>query len=450
MTDPRPATSRPEIPFLWGVATSAYQVEGAVENDWTAWELLGKLKAPGASCGRGSGHRERWRSDLDRVASLGANAYRFSVEWSRIEPREGVFDDSALEHDRGLAYHLRSLGIEPVVTLNHYTHPLWFWDNGGWEEPSSIARFRRFTEKVAASLDGLVRVWVTLNEPVVFLLGGYVAGVIPPGKRSFPQAARAFENLLRAHTEAAAVLKSRDPSCRVGMAHNMLAFAPDRPANAFDRRLVDAGERLYNGALVEAEATGRVLWAIPGLGKTVFTIPDLPASLDYFGVNYYSRVHLRFTGASGAEGAFFYRDPESRGLTDMGWEVHPQGFERVLRRAAESGLPVIVLENGIATRDDRKRSDFLREHAVVLAHAIETGVPIQGYFYWTLLDNFEWLEGFRPRFGLFEVDYASFARRRRPSADVFAALGRSFRERATRPGEASRAAGETSSAVSPK
>lgn len=265
---------------------------------------------------------------------------------------------------------------------------------------------------------------MTLNEPVVFLLGGYVAGMIRPGQTSFAAAGAAFENLLRAHTAAVAALKAQDPSRRIGIAHNMLAFAPDRAGNPFDRKLAEAGEGLYNDALLEAAETGDLRWSLPGRGRVSFRIPDLPKSFDYVGVNYYSRVHLRFTGGPGAPGEFLYRDPESRGLTDMGWEVHAHGFDRVLERAGRSGLPVLVLENGIATGDDRRRRDFLREHALVLAHRIRAGTRVEGYFYWSLLDNFEWLEGFRPRFGLFEVDYATLARRRRGSADLFEALGR--------------------------
>jgi beta-glucosidase len=155
-------------------------------------------------------------------------------------------------------------------------------------------------------------------------------------------------------------------------------------------------------------------------------LTDFPAANDFVGVNYYSRVHIRFRGLPRAIGDFVYRDPESRGLTDTGWEVHPHGFDRVLRQAGEARRPILVTENGIATRDDRRRCDFLREHALVLAHRRAAGTPIEGYFYWSLIDNFEWLEGFRPRFGLFAVDYATFARCRRPSADLFAELGRRF------------------------
>ncbi len=413
-------------PFLWGVATSAYQVEGAVENDWTEWERAGRLKPGARGCGEAAGHRTRWQADLSLLPSIGANAYRFSVEWSRIEPRPGEFDEAALSLEARRVAFLETLGVEPVVTLLHYTHPLWFWRNGGWESPESVATFARFADRVAEALAPGARLWITLNEPVVLVLGGFLAGLIPPGHRSFSRSAGALEHLLRAHAAAAAAIKARDPQARVAIAHNMLDFAPDRPGHPVDRRLVTDGEALYNTSMIEAIATGRMRWAFPGEGRTVFRIADLPGSSDLLGVNYYSRVHLRFRGLPGLAGDFFYRDPRGRGLTQTGWEIHPEGFGRVLRAAAASSLPVLVTENGIATEDDRVRRDFLREHALVLAHECGRGLPVEGYFHWSLLDNFEWLEGLRPRFGLFEVDYATQRRRRRPSADLFRELGRRF------------------------
>jgi beta-glucosidase len=409
-------------PFLWGAATSAYQVEGALANDWTEWESRGKLKAAGVRCGRGAGHRERWRSDLALLPTIGANAYRFSIEWSRLEPEPGRFDPAALEHDRRIVDFLADLGIEPLVTLHHYTHPPWFWEKGGWEEPQSIAWFARLARFVADALGSRVRLWVTSNEPITFLLGGYIAGVIPPGKKSFAAAGRALEHLLGAHVEAAEAIREVVPDARFGFAHNMLAFA-------LDRRLVAAAERLYNVALLEAVATGRMDWNIPSEGRVVFDVAALPPANDFIGVNYYSRAHLRFRPSSNPKVEYAFRDPGGRGLTDTGWEVYPQGLERVIRTAASSGLPILMTENGIATENDRRRCDFLREHTLVLAHLWEAGLPIEGYFYWSLLDNFEWLEGFRPRFGLFGVDYATFARRRRPSADLFASLGKAFAAR---------------------
>jgi beta-glucosidase len=411
-------------PLLWGVATSAYQVEGAAENDWTEWEGLERLKVRGTRCGRASGHRERWRADFELLPSLAANAYRYSLERSQIEPEPGVFCEEKLAAERERVEALVRLGVAPCVTLSHYTHPRWFWARGGWEDSGSIPEFGKFAGAVARALGPAVPIWVTLNEPVVILLGGYMDGQIPPGRRGFPAAARAFENMLRAHVEAAAAIRAHAPGARIGIAHNMLEFAPDRPGRMLDRRLAHAGDRLYNLALLQAVATGDLDWPFPGEGRIRTRIPGLPAANDYIGVNYYSRVHIRFRGRPGKIAEFFYRDPAGLGLTDTGWEVHPHGFDRVLREAASTGLPIIVTENGMATSDDRRRTDFLREHVLVLTQRRAAGTRIDGYFYWSLLDNFEWLEGFRPRFGLYEVDYATYARRRRPSADVFAGLGR--------------------------
>jgi beta-glucosidase len=420
--------------FLWGVATSAYQIEGAVDNDWTAWEAAGRLRARTERCGVATRHRDRWQADLALLPTINANAYRFSVEWSRLEPRPGEPDLDALALEVERVDYLRRLGIEPVVTLHHYTHPRWFWEDGGWESTAGVQHFRRFAGLVADALAGKVRWWVVLNEPIVFLLGGYLAGWIPPGQRSFASAGKALQNLLRAHAEAAFLIKEKDPAARVGIAHNMVEFSADRPGNPLDRKLVAAGDRLYNLALLDAVATGDMSWSYPGEGKAEFRIAELPAANDFVGVNYYSRVHLRFRGVPGAVGEFFYRDPEGRGLTDMGWEIYPEGFDRALKRAEAAGRPVLVTENGIATRDDARRRAFLTEHVLVLAHRVSAGSPIQGYLHWSLLDNFEWLEGFAPRFGLFEVDYATFSRRRRPSADLFADLPRSVGGPARRAG----------------
>ena len=313
------------------------------------------------------------------------------------------------------------------MTLNHYTHPRWFWERGGWEDPGCIESFRRFTEAAADALGPRVKLWVTLNEPVVLLLGGYLGGEIPPGKRGFRAAARAFEHMLRAHVEAAAAIRERVPDARIGIAHNMLEFAPDRAGNILDRRLARVADRLYNTALLEAIATGDLAWSFPGEGRMRARIPELPAANDYVGVNYYSRVHIRFRGRPGAVGEYCVSRPERPGAHGhRAGRSTPTDSTSFCGRRRSAGKPVLVTENGIATSDDRRRCDFLREHLAVLAHRRAAGTPITGYFYWSLLDNFEWLEGFRPRFGLFEVDYTTFARRRRPSADVFAAMGRWF------------------------
>ena len=410
--------------FLWGVATSAYQVEGGPSSDWAQWEREGKLRARHERCGEATGHGKLWESDFALLASLGANAYRFSIEWSAVEPVRGRISLPALEECRRRINLLHGLGIEPVVTLFHYTHPAWFRELG-WETPEGLGSFLGFVRAVADAVGDRVSIYTIFNEPIVFLLGGYLDGRIPPGIKDFSVASRALENIFRAHVEAAAILRERNSGARFGMAHNMMDFAPERKASWMDRRFAAAADRFYNRAYLEAVSIGRLDLRIPTIGRVRFPVADLPAATDFIGVNYYSRLHLRFPGRSW-KGEFFYRDVGGRGLTDTGWEVHPEGLVSCLRLAAETGLPVIVTENGIATRDDRVRCDFLREHVALLSQASDSGLPLRGYFYWSLLDNFEWLEGFSPRFGLFEVDYATLARRRRPSATLFAELGKRF------------------------
>src|SRR5262249_30116017 len=230
--------------FLGGASTSAYQIEGASENDWTDWERRGRLKDRDVRCGPASGHRNRWRSDLTLLPTIGANAYRYSIEWSRIEPAPGVFDAREIEREAEKVSLLRALAVEPVLTLHHYTHPLWFWQEGGWENPKSVRWFGELAAELADALPS-VRYWVTLNEPIVFVLGGYLGGLIPPGVSRFSKAAAALENLLRAHVAASQAIHERIPEARVGMAHNMLDFAPDRPRSSLDRRLGASREAPY-------------------------------------------------------------------------------------------------------------------------------------------------------------------------------------------------------------
>ena len=411
--------------FLWGVATSAYQIEGGIENDWSAWERSGRLRAAHERCGRATDHHRLWEGDLALVPAIGANAFRFSVEWARIEPRPGEYDIGALEMYRSRIVRLRELGIEPVVTLFHYTHPVWFWDHG-WESSRAVDAFAGFARRCAEAFGELVDIYTLVNEPLVFMLGGYLDGSIPPGRKEFSAGVTALENLLRAHAAAAAEFREVNPAARFGLAHNMMDFAADRPGSIADRWLAESADRLYNRALLEAMATGRAEIRIPSVGSRELRVDELPGAVDFVGVNYYSRLHVRLTLHRLRLWDVTYRDRRGAGLTDTGWEIHPEGLARMIAIAAGTGLPVLITENGIATRDDTRRADFLREHTLVVRDALSRGVDLRGYLYWSLLDNFEWLDGFGPRFGLYEVDYPTFARRRRRSADLFEHLGRQF------------------------
>ncbi len=411
-------------PRLFGVAVSHYQVEGGDPCDWTGWEAAGRTK--GGACGRATDSWERYEEDAALAAGLGANAFRFSISWSRVEPLRGAFDEAALARYRRFVEHLVSAGLEPVVTLHHYTHPVWFHGATPWTSPSSVDTFTRFARKVARALAPHVRLYVPFNEPLVFLLGGFLDGQIPPGLADPRAAAQALDNLLAAHAETAAALREEAPGAAIGIAHNMMDFAPDRAGNPLDNLLARHAHRLYNGAFLEAFSTGRWDIRIPPFTRLKGRRDGLVGSLDLVGVNYYSRLHVRFPAATRVLTDFAYRDRLGRGLTDNGWEIAPESFAALLGDAGRLGLPVLVTENGIADGRDTLRPAFLRSHLAALAAAEATGVEVAGYLHWSLLDNFEWLDGYGPKFGLFSVDPATFERRERPSASVFRELGRTF------------------------
>lgn len=418
-------------PRLFGVAVSHYQVEGDDPCDWTDWEAAGRTR--GGACGRAAGSWERYEDDAAAAVALGANAFRFSVSWSRVEPRHGTFDEAALERYARLVARLAALGLEPVVTLLHYTHPRWFHERTPWTSPASVDAFGRFAARVARALGPAARCWTVLNEPFVLVLGGYLDGQVPPGLASGRDAARAFDNLLAAHEAAAAAIREAAPGAAIGVAHNMMGFAPARPRNPFDRLLAAAAGRFYNRPLLDAFGEGRWSAFLPPFTRLAGRRPSLPASLDFFGVNFYSRLHLRFGAGGRRIGSFDYRDATGRGLTDNGWEIVPEAFLPLLREAASIGRPLLVTENGLADAADARRAAFLEEHVAVVARAEAEGVPVHGYLHWSLVDNYEWLDGFEPRFGLLALDRETLARRERPSAETFRRLAAEYLGRPAAP-----------------
>ncbi|MHB0969986.1 MAG: glycoside hydrolase family 1 protein [Thermoanaerobaculia bacterium] len=423
------AAVSPRFPFadrprLWGTAVSHYQVEGGDWCDWSEWERAGRTR--GGASGNAVGSWTRYEEDAGLAAAAGANAFRYSVSWSRVEPQRERWEEAALRRYGDFAVHLARHGLEPVVTLFHYTHPVWFHDLTPWTSARSVDAFARFTRRVAEACGANVRMYVPLNEPLVFVLAGFFDGQIPPGLSSPREARRVFDNLLAAHAASAAVIRELQPAAAIGIAHNMMSFAPERPRNPLDRILAAVAHRSYNESIVEAFATGRWDFLLPPATRVRGRRDDLPASVDFFGINYYSRLHLRCPGRERGVGDFAYRDTSGHGLTDNGWEIVPEAFEPLLQAAAKSGLPLVVTENGLADRDDRMRPFFLRAHAEAIARTEASGIPVHGYFHWSLLDNYEWLDGFEPRFGLYAVDHETMLRTPRESVGVFRELGRAF------------------------
>jgi beta-glucosidase len=400
---------------------SHYQVEGGDACDWTEWERAGRTR--GEPCGGAAGSWQRYEEDADLAAAAGANAFRFSVSWSRVEPRRGRYDDAALGRYVRFVDKLRTLALEPIVTLFHYTHPLWFHAETPWTSTASVERFAAFARRVAEELGERVRLYIPLNEPLVFALAGTYDAQIPPGIADGRTLVRVVDHLLAAHCAAAAAIRAVQPRAAIGVAHNMMAFAPERRWNPLDRALAAVAHRCYNRGLIEAFATGRWDFLLPPWTRVRGRRDDLPGSVDLFGVNFYSRLHLRCPGSERMIGEFAYRDAAGGGLTDNGWEIVPAALEALLADAARAGQPLIVAENGLADAGDRFRAAFIEAHLDAIERA---GIAVHGYLHWSLIDNYEWLDGYGPKFGLYEVDRETFERRPRPSVETFRRAGARF------------------------
>lgn len=397
--------------FLWGAATASHQVEGNNRwNDWWEFEQRGLL--PHRS-GEACNHYELYESDFDLARSWSHNAHRFSIEWSRIEPAEGDWNRDAIDHYARVLKALRDRGLEPVVTLHHFTNPAWFARRGGWTRRDSVGLFRRYAERVANALGDQVRYWLTINEPTVYVKRAYLAGDWPPCRRgAWLQAVTALVNMLRAHRAAYRILHRSRADAMVGLAHSAPYVVPCDPHRLADRM----------AASVRDFALNRLCFRV--LGRT-------RRALDFIGINYYARqiVRWRPRGLRLLYGEECRDDHHGapRRFSSPGWEVFAPGLRRVLQSYSTLGLPLIVTENGIATSDEAARSDFLTSHLAALAAAVADGIDVRGYFYWSLMDNFEWAEGLAAQFGLAAVDFSTQRRLPRAAAVSFAAVCRSNR-----------------------
>ncbi|HRI09488.1 MAG TPA: family 1 glycosylhydrolase [Nannocystaceae bacterium] len=418
--------------FLWGVATSAHQVEGGcTNNQWSRFEgEPGRIKG-GHRSGAACEHWQRYPEDIALMKALGVRAYRFSVEWSKIEPAPGRFDDAALAHYVRVCEALRAAGIAPVVTLHHFTHPLWFEDSGAFVDRRNHDAFVRFAGHVFDALHPHVELWCTINEPEVVAMEGYLRGTFPPGERDPQRAAEVLHGLLAAHAACYHALKGRPggAAARVGLVKNVFHFDPDRRWHLGDWAAARAAHRFFNGAALDALASGRFRMRIPGMARLDRTIDGLPESLDFLGLNYYSQVRLR-VDLGARERVVPVTRPEDV-PTDMPYAIYAEGLYRAIHQVAALGRPIYVTENGIADAADDRRALFLRRYLYALSRAVREGLDVRGYFYWSLMDNFEWAEGYDMRFGLHEVDFATQERRLRAGARPFVDTVRRFSAAAT-------------------
>jgi len=406
--------------FVWGTATAAHQVEGDNKyNDWWAFEQVPGNIQNGDKSGKACNHYEMYEQDFDLIQSMGHGAYRFSIEWSRIEPREGEVNQDEINHYRDVLQALKERGIKSFVTLHHFTSPLWFAEKGGFSTRENLKYYLRYVERVAHEYRDLVHYWATFNEPEVVAYAGYWTGAFPPGRKNILEAMRTLANFIIAHGQAYRILKSIIPNDRpVGIVNSHVKFEPARSGNRLDYLFTELYDYLWSEVIFSAIETG---WVEFPLFKAEY-FPELKGSTDFWGINYY------FCMKVDAQNPSLSRPPyPAEERTDMGWRIYPQGLYEVIERMARYGKPIYITENGIATEDDRRRIDFLIDHLRYLHLALQAGFPVKGYFHWSLIDNFEWNRGFAPKFGLVAFDPKTFERRVKPSGRLYGEVARSNR-----------------------
>lgn len=406
--------------FLWGVSTAAHQVEGGTHNQWSVWELENaRALAKSAEykldevpvwadvreeatdpnnyvSGAAANHYYLFKTDFKATAAMGMNAFRFSIEWSRIEPREGEWNFDEIEHYREYLIELKRQKLEPVVTLMHWTLPVWFTNMGGFEKRSNVRYFERFAGKVFEEYGLLMRFVVTFNEPETYVGQGWIEGVWPPNVRSPFRALRTYWNIAYAHRRVYKLARSTNRRFKIGLSKNIVHY--NRDDNTIKTKIATRLHRY----IVDYWFLNRV-----------------KRKLDWLGVNYYFTRHYQ-----NGRAASHHDLP----LNDLGWEMEPANLQLVLERVhGKYKKPIIITENGLADMHDKQRKWWISQTLVAMHKAMANGVDLQGYLHWSLLDNFEWAHGKWPRFGLLAVDYTTYKRKPRPSAIWFSKVVKKIR-----------------------
>ena len=420
--------------FLWGTATSSHQIEGGLDNSWTEFEAGafpdGKPHIKNED--RSTVATDSWNrfdDDLEAMKALGSTTYRFSVEWSRLEPRKGEWNDAAMQRYRDWCVKLRAAGIEPMVTLHHFSLPRWVSDAGGFENPAIIEDLERFSRRVATNLKSQVDWWVTLNEPNVYAVQGYLVGVFPPGKKNDTVTqTKVIAMMLKAHAKMAAAIREADDvdadsdgfATRLSVAHHVRYFQP-ATASALDTAIAGLTDDYSNESIPRALKTGRILLSVPGAITIDEQVPGLAGSIDVLGLNYYTRDMVRADLGSASLSQLTYR--KGRAVNDLGWDLYPDGLHSFLTRFAAYGWPMVVTENGLADRSGKLRTPYLVQHVTAIERAIRDGADVRGYAHWSLMDNFEWAEGYDAQFGLFTIEPGTLRRVPTESVAPFKAIG---------------------------
>lgn len=405
--------------FAFGTATAAHQVEGGnTNNDYYAWEQQGRTPPAGAA----DDEYHRYDEDLGIASSLGQNAFRLSVEWSRIEPAQGVFSDPEVEHYIALLTSAHAHGLRTFVTLHHFTNPIWAADQGDWSNDAMPVWFSEYVAYLVPRIGGLVDYWLTVNEPNGNAFTSYLLGATPPGKSDVRATGRVLSNYLKAHAAAYHLIHAVLPNAMVSFADHFRVLDPARWWDPADRLMADVLSSFFNDQPLEALTSGRLRLYVPTLLDIEEDQPTLKGTLDFIGVNYYTRDLVR--SDAGAPQGFALENMPGAPVTASGEEIYPAGLYRVLLSLRRFHLPMFITENGIDDPTDEHRAAFICDHLAAMAAAMAEGADVRGYLYWSLIDNYEWTSGFGPKYGLAAVDLATERRTIRPSAQVFADIAR--------------------------
>lgn len=410
--------------FRWGVATASHQVEGHNQNNqWWAWEQEAGRIAGGSTSGLACDWWQNAEQDFDRAAAMGLSVLRLSIEWSRVEIAPGRIDTVALDRYRDMLEALLARGITPMVTLHHFSDPLWLTEKGGWTNPNVVPYFTRYVHQVIQRLGDLTTLWCTINEPNVYVSMGYIRGAFPPGEQNLKTAALVLRHMLTAHGAAYKLIHRLQENAQVGLAHNLRFFDPANPRSLADRAAAWLQDYWFNQTTLAAVWKG--IWLPPlGFGPAL----GVRRRLDWIGLNYYTRDRVAYERGAGLGFGHAERTPGAETLDGGYGELYPEGLARALRRLARlcgrgrHRIPIHITENGIPDADDDQRPRALLLHLHQLWRALQTNIPVHSYYHWTLVDNFEWAEGWDLRFGLIELDPETQQRKRRPSADLYATI----------------------------
>jgi beta-glucosidase len=394
--------------FLWGAATSSHQVEGDNRNnDWWDWELTKGHILDGTTSGRACESYQRYEEDFDIAKSLHQNAHRLSIEWSRIEPEEGKWDMDAVVHYRKVLEALKARGMSVMLTAWHFTLPKWFAAKGGWESGDALRDFERYVGFLAAEYGDLVDWWITINEPMVYLIQSYGAGVWPPGHRNPLRNIHVFGKLCLGHKAAYRAIHrvldgrpgadGKPKPVMVGIAQNVITFEPYRKGSIVDTLFVWFADKAFNRQFF--------IWTY--------------GAHDFIGINYYFHYRVKYLPTKAMQ-LFYEVHTENRETSDLGWEINPTGIFDAIISMSRYKKPIIITEHGVANGDDGKRPRVIIAAIKEVYHAIRSGVDVRGYIHWSLIDNFEWEKGFSGRFGLVAIDYRTMKRTPRRSAYVYA------------------------------